>query len=240
LPSKSQTPTLPVLSPDELIGGFRILHLEVGSVPLDQAIHALGDVAQEAGLGERARVGEAGARLLAAPNGAHPIKFVAVIRYARQRFGRALVLQVPADAGFRRVGRDVSEFVVVLQVSSLGAGVGRNDLAVAAEILKGRKVARHVRCIIIPATPTVYREALNRGYFETFLDAGCIISPPTCGPCLGGHMGILARGERAVATTNRNFIGRMGHKESEVYLAGPAVAAASAVMGRIAVPGEIL
>ena len=115
-----------------------------------------------------------------------------------------------------------------------------DDLAVAAEILKGQKVAPHVRCIIIPATPTVYREALTRGYFETFLDAGCIISPPTCGPCLGGHMGILARGERAVATTNRNFIGRMGHKESEVYLAGPAVAAASAIKGRIAVPDEVL
>ena len=114
------------------------------------------------------------------------------------------------------------------------------DLEAAVEILKGKKVAKYVRCIIIPATPAIYTEALKRGYFETFLDAGCIISPPTCGPCLGGHMGILARGERAVATTNRNFIGRMGHPESEVYLAGPAVAAASAIKGRIAVPEEVM
>ncbi|HEY3277324.1 MAG TPA: 3-isopropylmalate dehydratase large subunit [Syntrophorhabdaceae bacterium] len=114
------------------------------------------------------------------------------------------------------------------------------DLEVAARILKGHKVAPYVRCIIIPATPAVYREAMDRGYFSIFLDAGCIISPPTCGPCLGGHMGILAKGERAVATTNRNFIGRMGHPESEVCLAGPAVAAASAIKGRIAVPGEVM
>ncbi len=113
------------------------------------------------------------------------------------------------------------------------------DLETAAAILKGNKVATSTRCIIIPATPRIYREAMRRGYFETFLDAGCIISPPTCGPCLGGHMGILARGERAVATTNRNFIGRMGHPESEVYLAGPAVAAASAIKGEITHPGEV-
>ena len=110
----------------------------------------------------------------------------------------------------------------------------------AAEILRGKKVAKGVRCIIIPATPDIYHTALTRGYFETFLDAGCIISPPTCGPCLGGHMGVLARGERAVSTTNRNFVGRMGHPESEVYLAGAAVAAASAIKGEIALPAEVL
>jgi 3-isopropylmalate/(R)-2-methylmalate dehydratase large subunit len=114
------------------------------------------------------------------------------------------------------------------------------DLEIAHDILKGRKVAPGVRCIVIPATPTIYRTALKRGYFEDFLDAGCIISPPTCGPCLGGHMGVLARGERAVSTTNRNFVGRMGHPESEVYLAGPAVAAASAIKGEIAHPEEVL
>jgi 3-isopropylmalate/(R)-2-methylmalate dehydratase large subunit len=113
------------------------------------------------------------------------------------------------------------------------------DLEIAAKILKDKKVAGHVRCIIIPATPTIYGEALKRGFFETFLEAGCIISPPTCGPCLGGHMGVLAKGERAIATTNRNFIGRMGHPESEVYLSGPAVAAASAIKGRIAHPEEV-
>ncbi|HIT09173.1 MAG TPA: 3-isopropylmalate dehydratase large subunit [Candidatus Merdivicinus faecavium] len=111
-----------------------------------------------------------------------------------------------------------------------------SDMAAAAEILKGRHVAKGVRAIIIPATQAIYREAMKRGYLETFLDAGCAVSTPTCGPCLGGYMGILAAGERCVATTNRNFVGRMGHVESEVYLASPAVAAASAVMGRLADP----
>jgi 3-isopropylmalate/(R)-2-methylmalate dehydratase large subunit len=114
------------------------------------------------------------------------------------------------------------------------------DLEMAARILKGKKCAPQTRTIIIPATPKLYKEALKRGYFEIFLDAGCVISPPTCGPCLGGHMGVLAKGERAVATTNRNFIGRMGHPESEVYLAGPAVAAATAIKGSIAHPEEVL
>jgi 3-isopropylmalate/(R)-2-methylmalate dehydratase large subunit len=114
------------------------------------------------------------------------------------------------------------------------------DLEMAHKILKGHKVAPGVRCIIIPATPHIYHMALKRGYFEAFLDAGCIISPPTCGPCLGGHMGVLAKGERSVSTTNRNFVGRMGHPESEVYLAGPAVAAASAIKGEIVHPEEVL
>ena len=114
-----------------------------------------------------------------------------------------------------------------------------SDLAIAAEILKGRHVAPGVRTIVIPATQKIYKEAMKLGYLEIFLDAGCAVSTPTCGPCLGGHMGILAKGERAVATTNRNFVGRMGHPESEVYLASPAVAAASAVAGRIAGPDEI-
>ncbi len=114
------------------------------------------------------------------------------------------------------------------------------DLEIAAAVMKGKKVSPSTRCIIIPATPKIYREAMTRGYFDIFLDAGCVISPPTCGPCLGGHMGILAKGERAVATTNRNFIGRMGHPESEVYLAGAAVAAASAIKGRIAHPEELV
>ena len=113
------------------------------------------------------------------------------------------------------------------------------DLALAARVLKGRKVNPNVRAIIIPGSPRVYREALRKKYIEVFLEAGAIVSPPTCGPCLGGHMGILAKGERAVSTTNRNFVGRMGHPESEVYLANPAVAAASAVLGRIASPEEL-
>ena len=113
------------------------------------------------------------------------------------------------------------------------------DLRVAASILKGRHAAHGVRLIIIPATPAVYRQAMHEGLFDVFLDAGAVISLPTCGPCLGGYMGILAKGERSVATTNRNFIGRMGHPESEVYLAGPAVAAATAVAGRLAGPEQL-
>jgi 3-isopropylmalate/(R)-2-methylmalate dehydratase large subunit len=113
------------------------------------------------------------------------------------------------------------------------------DLRLAARVLRGQKIAAGVRCVVIPATPRVYRQALHEKLFEIFLDAGAIISPPTCGPCLGGHMGILAEGERCVSTTNRNFVGRMGHRTSEVYLASPATAAASAVAGRVAGPAEI-
>lgn len=113
------------------------------------------------------------------------------------------------------------------------------DMRVAAEVLKGRKVHENVRCIIIPATQKIWRQAMNEGLFDIFIEAGAAVSTPTCGPCLGGHMGILAKGERAVATTNRNFVGRMGHPESEVYLAGPAIAAASAVAGKIAGPDQI-
>jgi len=113
------------------------------------------------------------------------------------------------------------------------------DLRAAAAILKGRKVAPLVRCIVIPATPTVFRRALEEGLIETFLEAEAVVSTPTCGPCLGGYMGILAEGERTVSTTNRNFVGRMGHVKSEIYLSSPAVAAASAVAGRIVHPGEI-
>lgn len=113
------------------------------------------------------------------------------------------------------------------------------DLRVAAQVLKGQKVSKNVRLIIIPATPSIYRRAMDMGLFEIFLDAGAVISPPTCGPCLGGYMGILAQGEKAVATTNRNFVGRMGHPESEIYLANPAIAAASAVLGRIGSPEEL-
>ncbi len=114
-----------------------------------------------------------------------------------------------------------------------------SDMREAAEVLRGRKVAKGVRCIVLPATPGVWKEALKEGLIETFMDSGCIVGPATCGPCLGGHMGILADGERAIATTNRNFRGRMGSLESEVYLASPAVAAASAVAGVIAHPGSL-
>lgn len=114
------------------------------------------------------------------------------------------------------------------------------DLEQAAQIMAGRSVHPAVRAIIIPGSQGVYLEAMQRGFIETFIKAGAVVSTPTCGPCLGGHMGILAAGERAVATTNRNFRGRMGHVDSEVYLSGPYVAAASAVLGRIATPEEVL
>jgi 3-isopropylmalate/(R)-2-methylmalate dehydratase large subunit len=114
------------------------------------------------------------------------------------------------------------------------------DLREAAEVIKGRKVNKNTRMIVIPATQQIYRDAMKEGLLEIFIDAGAAVSTPTCGPCLGGHMGILAKGERALATTNRNFVGRMGHPESEVYLSNPAVAAASAVLGRIGLPEEVV
>lgn len=114
-----------------------------------------------------------------------------------------------------------------------------SDLRAAADILRGRKVEKGVRCIIIPSTQSVYLQAMHEGLMDIFIEAGAVVSTPTCGPCLGGHMGILAKGERAISTTNRNFVGRMGHVESEVYLASPAVAAASAVTGYITDPRKL-
>ncbi|MBQ6734752.1 MAG: 3-isopropylmalate dehydratase large subunit [Lachnospiraceae bacterium] len=111
-----------------------------------------------------------------------------------------------------------------------------SDLRMAAELMRGKHIAKHVRCIVIPATQKIYLEALEEGLVKTFIEAGCVVSTPTCGPCLGGYMGILASGERCVSTTNRNFVGRMGAIDSEIYLASPAVAAASAVAGRLASP----
>jgi 3-isopropylmalate/(R)-2-methylmalate dehydratase large subunit len=114
-----------------------------------------------------------------------------------------------------------------------------SDMRDAAEVLRGRKVAKHLRCIVLPSTPTVWKQCLKEGLIETFMEAGCVVGPCTCGPCLGGHMGILGDGERAVATTNRNFKGRMGSLSSEVYLASPIVAAASAIAGCVAGPDQL-
>jgi len=113
------------------------------------------------------------------------------------------------------------------------------DLRLAAGVLKGRVVAKGMRLIIIPGSPSIYRQAIREGIIETFIDAGAVIGPPTCGPCLGGSFGVLAEGERSVSTSNRNFVGRMGHAKSEVYLTNPAIAASSAVLGRIGLPDEI-
>lgn len=132
-------------------------------------------------------------------------------------------------------GKDIAIDQVVIGSCTNGR---LSDLAAAAEILKGRQIAPSVRAIIIPATQEIYKQAMQKGYAEIFIDAGCVFSTPTCGPCLGGHMGILAAGERCVSTTNRNFVGRMGHITSEIYLASPAVAAASALTGRITDPEE--
>lgn len=144
---------------------------------------------------------------------------------------------LPSNA---RNARDLSN-VTIDQVVIGSCTNGRmEDLRIAAEILNGRKVDENIRTIIIPATQNIYLEALKKGYIEIFINSGCVVSTPTCGPCLGGHMGVLAEGERAVSTTNRNFVGRMGHPKSEVYLSGPAVAAASAVAGRIATPEEVM
>ena len=130
---------------------------------------------------------------------------------------------------------EIKDDVVIDQVVIGSCTNGRiSDMRIAAEILKGKHVAKNVRCIVIPGTQKIYLECIKEGLAEIFVEAGCVFSTPTCGPCLGGHMGILAAGERAVSTTNRNFVGRMGHVDSEVYLASPAVAAASAVAGKIA------
>ena len=136
--------------------------------------------------------------------------------------------------------KEITEPVAVDQAVIGSCTNGRiSDLRIAAEILKGRKVKKNLRCIVIPATQAVYLQALEEGLLKIFIEAGAVVSTPTCGPCLGGYMGVLAEGERCISTTNRNFVGRMGHVKSEVYLASPAVAAASAVLGRIASPEDL-
>ena len=135
---------------------------------------------------------------------------------------------------------EITEDVAVDQAVIGSCTNGRiDDLRCAAEILKGRHVKKGVRCIVIPATQKIYLQAIEEGLVKTFIEAGAVVSTPTCGPCLGGYMGILAAGERCISTTNRNFVGRMGHVDSEVYLASPAVAAASAVTGKISAPAEL-
>ena len=142
---------------------------------------------------------------------------------------------LPENAHPAREGKDIVIDQIVIGSCTNGK---IEDMKAAAEILKGHHLAAGVRGIIIPATMNIYRECMKLGYTDIFLDAGCVVSTPTCGPCLGGYMGILAEGERCVSTTNRNFVGRMGHVKSEVYLASPAVAAASGIMGHISHPEE--
>jgi 3-isopropylmalate/(R)-2-methylmalate dehydratase large subunit len=140
-------------------------------------------------------------------------------------------------------GRPISEVGEVrIDQSIIGSCTNGHieDLRIAAQILKNHKVDSHVRLIVIPATQQIYLNAMEEGLLKIFINAGAVISPPTCGPCLGGHMGVLAKGEKAISTTNRNFVGRMGHPESEVYLSNPAVAAASAITGKISSPEEVV
>ena len=201
---------------------------------------------------------EAGAK-----NGIFPVDDI-TIAYCKDRFQREIrVYQADGDAMYERVVEiDLSSLrptvafphlpsntriiddVGQVEIDQVVIGSCTNgrieDMRAAAEILRGRKVHPRVRCIIIPATCQVWTDAMHEGLFDIFVQAGAVVSTPTCGPCLGGYMGILAEGERAVATTNRNFVGRMGHVKSEVYLASPAVAAASAVEGRIADPAAVM
>ncbi len=150
------------------------------------------------------------------------------------------VVAFPHLPGNTKAVADIGEPIAIDQVIIGSCTNGRlEDMEIAAGILKGHKVADHVRCIIIPGSPAIYKESMKRGYIDAFIDAGCAVSTPTCGPCLGGYMGIMAAGEKCVSTTNRNFRGRMGHVDSEVYLAGPHVAAASAILGRIATAEEV-
>lgn len=201
---------------------------------------------------------EAGAK-----NGIFPVDDI-TIAYCKDRFQREIrVYQADGDAMYERVVEiDLSSLrptvafphlpsntriiddVGQVEIDQVVIGSCTNgrieDMRAAAEILRERKVHPRVRCIIIPATCQVWTDAMHEGLFDIFVQAGAVVSTPTCGPCLGGYMGILAEGERAVATTNRNFVGRMGHVKSEVYLASPAVAAASAVEGRIADPAAVM
>ena len=150
------------------------------------------------------------------------------------------VVAFPHLPGNTKAVKDIGEPVEIDQVVIGSCTNGRlEDLQIAAKVMKGHKVHDRVRCIVIPGSQAIYQQAMHEGLFDIFIEAGAVVSCPTCGPCLGGYMGILAPGERCVSTTNRNFLGRMGDKTSEVYLAGPQTAAASAVLGRIAVPSDV-
>jgi len=247
------------------VGGKDLILHTIGQVGVDgaryQAMEFAGEVVQGLPMADRFTMSnmaiEAGAKAgLVAPDGVTEA-------YVKDRARRPYRFYAgDADAPYDQVYEwDVSELEPVVALPHLPENVkpvtdlpeipvdqvvigsctnGRlEDLRQAASVLKGRKVDSRVRCIVIPATQRIYRQAMKEGLLEIFVDAEAAVSTPTCGPCLGGHMGILAEGERAVATTNRNFKGRMGHPQSEVYLSGPAVAAASAVLGRIAHPAEV-
>ena len=238
-----------------------ILHL-IGEIGVDGALYKslefTGEGVAELSMDDRFTIAnmaiEAGGK-----NGIFPVDD-RTIEYVRGRFEREpAIYTADEDAEYSRVVTiDLSELKPTVSLPHLPSNTktaeevaglpiqqvvigsctnGRmSDMRIAADIIRGHKVAGGVRCIVIPATQEIYLECLKEGIIETFIEAGCAVSTPTCGPCLGGHMGVMAAGERAVATTNRNFVGRMGHTESEVILASPAVAAASAIAGCVAVP----
>ena len=241
-----------------------ILHL-IGMIGVDGALYKslefTGEGVKELSMDDRFTIAnmaiEAGAK-----NGIFPVD-EKTIEYIAGRVNRPYtVYEADADAEYERVveidlntlestvalphlpsnTKTVKE-VAGMHIDQVVIGSCTNgrisDLRIAAQILKGRKVAEGVRCIVIPATQDIYMQCLTEGLTQTFIEAGCAVSTPTCGPCLGGHMGCMCEGERAVTTTNRNFVGRMGHVKSEVVLASPAVAAASAVKGCIASPEEL-
>lgn len=241
-----------------------ILHI-IGMIGVDGALYKsmefVGDGIQNLSMDDRFSMAnmaiEAGAK-----NGIFPVDDLA-ISYMKEHSGKEFtVYEADADADYEEVFEiDLSALkptiafphlpentrtidqVGDIKIDQVVIGSCTNgrieDLRTAAKVLEGRKVAKGMRVIVFPATQKIYLQAMEEGLLATFIKAGAVVSTPTCGPCLGGHMGILAAGERAVATTNRNFVGRMGHVDSEVYLASPAVAAASAVTGRISGPSEL-
>ena len=241
-----------------------ILHL-IGEIGVDgalyQSLEFTGEGVRSLSMDDRLCIAnmaiEAGAK-----NGIFPVDEV-TLAYGEGRFQReAVAYEADPDAVYERkvvieldklrptvsfphlpentrVIDEVGEIKIDQSVIGSCTNGRIEDLRTAAEILKGRQVAQNVRCIIIPGTQDIYLQAVREGLAEIFIEAGAVFSTPTCGPCLGGHMGVLGKGERAVSTTNRNFVGRMGHVESEVYLASPAVAAASAVTGYITDPAKL-
>jgi len=244
------------------VGGKDLILYTIGQIGVDGALYAAMEFSGEA-IDNLSMSGRFTMANMAIEAGGKAGLFFAdkkAVDYARNRSKRSpVVFEADADAAYQAIHEyDVSRLEPQVALPHLPSNVkpvsqvgqvfidqvvigsctnGRfEDLQVAASILKGKKVNSNLRCIIIPGSQQVYLEALRAGYIEAFIEAGCAVSTPTCGPCLGGHMGILAAGEKCLATTNRNFIGRMGSPRSEVYLAGPAVAAASAVAGKIVSP----
>ena len=251
--------------PKYVSGKDVILHL-IGLIGVDGALYKsiefTGDGVKELNIDDRFTIAnmaiEAGGK-----NGIFPVDEI-TLEYVKERFNRPIkVYEADEDAEYESVVEiNLSELNPTVSLPHLPSNTktvdevkglpinqvvigsctnGRiSDLRAAAQILKGKKVADGVRCIVIPATQDIYMQSIMEGLIQIFIESGCAVSTPTCGPCLGGHMGVMSAGERAVTTTNRNFVGRMGHVKSEVILASPAVAAASAIMGCVASPEDVV